>query len=362
MANFYYNGGDRDDVNNYSASNWKKPAKNVTTPISKPETVKFIIPDCFDEDFYIKNREKFSNSSLDYWEWTKFLRFSNAVYSFYRQMSAEFYSNYTPIKPIPEFIDLKLKKENLDDILTSINYAENQLIEQFDKSRRTLKAKVNTIKPLKEVVNYAATAWIMYFANTENLYIKNSINFKNKYAEYDFENDLDILKAYRGCVVMKYLTSKVIDENLITEKINRSNKIYGNIDAEKLTNQLLETVGGFTTYDYNKIQEELLEKLENLNPEYDNLVWFYKNYIKMQETAKKVQEITENNKLLLSTSFEVDGENLYEKLAEFYVFALNLLDDESLDDVFKQDLNIFAKKLGKITKESRETYLQTQDY
>lgn len=354
MSNSYYYGGDRDDANNYSSNDWRSAKKIFDKPLSKkvaPQpSVTFKIPSCFDEDFYNDHAHKYSKSSEDYWEWKKFCGYAIEVYSFFRQAAVEFYSKYPPVEKLPDFVDLKLKQENLQEVLEHVMSAENTVIMQFNRSRRTLKAKLDSIKRLREVRDYAAMAWLMHYASTANLYIKDAINFKNAIdKQYNFNDDLDVIKTFRGCHILKQKTNLAIKPNLLTTKLQRPQDLYADVDATKIINNLLKTVGGYDLASYDMILSNITDRIEELkeNSNYAPLIYFYENYAKMKRYISYVK-----NKM-----FFVQDKDIFKNLKNFTDYIHKFLNaNENLDEILKRDLINFVKEAEEILTSFAEDY------
>ena len=180
----YYMGGDRDDFGNYTPT-VVKPKFKTKTQFEIKKGIE--LPAEFDPDFYTQKQSEFGKFSPDYWEWKKFSDFSSAVYAFYRQAVMQFYEKFPPKSPLSKLEEtaIGIKKEDLHELANNVKAAENNLISQFDKSSRSLSAKIKKYAQLMRLREYAAQAWVMFEAINKKLYVADAVKFKNRYNNFN---------------------------------------------------------------------------------------------------------------------------------------------------------------------------------
>lgn len=350
----YYMGGDRDDAGNYAPHLKTKVGaaasvgqlNDVSQHLGIEKGVE--IPLEFDPDYYKRKQGKYGVYSPDYWEWDKLRRYSKAVYSFYRQAIAQFYSKF-PLTTTPtrfEEAALNLKQEDLNELAAALVQAESELMRQFDSDGRTVMAKINKHSALMRVRECAARAWVIYGALNKKFFVGDALNFRKSYEGLDLTQDLSLLKVLRGCVIMRY-NLQGVNEDAISKKLSRPNEIYEGVNAVDILNDLLAKIGAFQTTDYYGLLSN--EEVQNLKLHYPALTRIYLNYNYIKYFAKSITKKAQSyhkSGAICNFAEEIGGENvdIYAEANKF-LNEIKILLSKSLDPVFERDLSLLSAEL-----------------
>lgn len=356
-----YLGGDREDNNNYTSDNWKSLKADPNQDL-----IKITLPLEFDVDYYLEKREEFGKYSPDYWEWTKFKNYALSVFEFFRHVVAAFYNKY-PIadsKNLLSFVDLKLKQKNLDSLADAVENSQAELLKQYSRSNRKIKAKINRYEPLKRLRKYAASAWIMFYALKQNLFVNEAIKFKNSYSKLDLNNDIDVLKAFRGATLIKYNLKKLVGNQFLTQTLKLPHDIYGDVDGISLFNNILKSVNGFGYNDYDLILNSVFEKVEVLKQKeaYSSLINIYKNYGYINNLIMQIAKLSNSFYSKTNTHYglfiDEAGEDLV-KHANIISALVSKVLKTQLDPLFVKDLTKIKTKLENVLDYSAQAYAET---
>ncbi len=366
----YYIGGDRTDDGNYtpSFSGKRRPTlSEEDEALLKESKVEFVLPKEFDYDYYRSKRDAYHHSSIEYHEWKCFERFSRAVYEFYRQVVRAYYGVFKQgISNLPNFEKscLNLKEMDLDEMAENVERAEAELILQFSRGRRTIKAKLNKHATLNHLKDYAARAWVMYYALKKKLYFNDSINFKRAYQHYNLDDDKDKLRAFRGREMMKYKIHTNVPPNFLIVRFHHPSSIYEGVDNTAILNDLVKNAGGFTTDEYDTIISN--EEMQSLNQKFGNLMIIYQDYGYINSLIASIRRIADyyytsqiNTYGIFIQRDREDSEDMYEQAKNYYELICDL-STKDYGEPFVFDLESLKQKLEDVLKFSKKAYVETK--
>ncbi len=356
----YYSSGERNEQ-----GEWERPEVGSFARTPQPEIV---YPKEFDFEYFKSERDKFGHYSQDYWEWEAFRIYCKATSALLKQTAFEFCKKYS-IKieelNLPSFIDGSLQPESFELLKENMQNAEVRLFKQFDKSNRTIQARLTKNKTLQKLVNYAAKTWVMCYA-LEGNYFSNALNYKKAVNNFDLDNDVELLRAFRATLIMKRRSDKIKPNLIIDKEHQRIPEIYSKVDARAIYNELAISVGVLQLTDYDNILSDLEPRMQPLrsNKIYAHLIYFYENYDFIKWLIINMNRIVMNYN---STSFDrcgvfqnVEGFNgdIYEK-AESVLQVLQIIKDNVSDPILINDVDKMEQDLIDCLENAKEVHYRS---
>lgn len=360
----YYSSGEKED------GEYTLPE---TKTVVKAESLTY--PTEFDFNYYIQKRDNFDRSCPDYWEWEHFRKYCKAVYNLYLSALKQFCEKFNVEKAafnLPDCLTLATSFKDLELARNDLREAEQKLYMQFNKSNRSIKAKINKFAPLKKLKQYASEALSLYYVLTEELYLKSAIKFKKFYENYDFNTDLDNLLCFRSCVLLERQTRLFVKPDLLTDKHHLHNPdLYADVNFVEIYNKLCNLTNAFTTDFYSAKLQELAPKIDELktNKNYSNIITLYENFDFINLLMYHVNHIARyfiNRGDVIydcfSTAEGING-NVYEMAKNYLKFIVNIVPQaEALSPVFKKDIDKLVEKLSVCLKDAKNVYDQSTEY
>ncbi len=334
---------------------------------AKPTEI--VYPPEFDYKYYYQKRDSFDRSCPDYWEWELFRKYCKAVYKLYVSAINAFCEKFNVEKTafnVPNCIVEETQIKDIEFARNELREAEQKLYMQFNKSNRSIKAKINKFAPLKKLRQYAGEALTLYYVLTEELYLKSAIKFKNYYLNYNFDADLDNLLCFRNCVILERQTRLYIKPDLLTDKHHLHNAdIYDGVNFAENYNNLCQITNAFNTDFYSKKLIDIEPKIEELknNKNYYNIITLYENFDYINLLIYHVNHISKYNKnknfvtfACFETAEGING-NVFELAQGYLKFIVGIqAQAEALCPTFKKDVDKLIEKLTNCLQDANEVY------
>lgn len=352
MSFAYHSSGEIDENGVYEKpSKWDDKFNELfmeTFGRSQTETkeLKIIdIPKEFMFEYYDEKISKYDKSSPEYWEWVKLKLYAMSVYKLLEQISLIYLKEFNLEEGnFEKFINFSTKPVRLEDVVKQLETAENSLIQQFSKYNKNLFTKFKKHATLERVRNYAAKAWLMLYGLTRKVPIKSMRKFADVFSGYNLSKDEDILKAYRGYVLLRRNINLYVKPNMLSY-------VYQGVDVCYVFDNICEEVGAFNRDDLLNIKQRINEDLIRLktNQKYSLLLDFYYNYDDIQKTfydvnktAKDFYEGYGHKTINIFWDMLNDGEDIFMK-AKHYLKIIKDLLKQNFKDVFDMDLKALEK-------------------
>lgn len=299
MSNAYYSSGERDEEtgeyikpklwDNRAILNKTQADEKQEEPKAKPTFAP--LPKEFDNDYYIERRDKYDRHTSQYWDWEYFRRYAKEVLCSYKNMAGYLYTTMPPIDPgdVPNFVDITKPPEDeidIDDLIV----AESQLIRQFARSKRTIQAKINKHSALSRLQMYAAKTWVMYFALTGKVPIKDNVSVKTNYTNLDKGDIEQVLKMYRSVKLLEFYIKRYVPRAILGKYKETYREVYKTLSFDEIYDEIIKSVGGATLDDCIDIEKELSPSLVSTaesDQRIKSLLKFYNSYLQMRHMANK---------------------------------------------------------------------------
>ncbi len=333
----------------------------------KPEEI--IYPKEFDFSYYRSKRDVYDKSNSGYWEWEYFKQYSKSAYEFYSAVNLEFCKRFNLSiydLDLPKCVQQTKISADLDTLANNLKDAENKLCNQYNIGRRTVSGKLNKHSTLKRLRDEIAQTWVIYFCLTENLFLKAGLNFKKLYSNLNINNDIDVLRCYRGCKIMQRNLSVYVKKNLLTNKHhNLREELYSDFDAKAYYNELLMCLGLFNEEDYAEILNYIAPQIEALqeNETMRNIIDFYDTFDYVNLLIFYINKIANNYKnsdfvryMVFNDIEGIEG-NIYLQ-ASNYLKNLSAIITQVKDanEIFYNDMLELKNKLDFALENAKEVY------
>ncbi len=364
MSFAYYSSGERDEeTGEYrKVSAWDKkfneefnkayvkkesgqPSVSPVPPVSPVAD----LPKEFTFDYYNEKIAKYDKSSLEYWEWVKFKMYARAVLRLYEQTSIIFKQAFNlDTSLFDDYLNLNAKPLDLQTLVEELKTAEAALYNQFSKSRRTVQAKFNKHPTLARVKHIGAKSWMMTHAILNNVPLKSMRNFTQVYQNLDKTKDEDIVRAYRGYVILKRALSLYLHPKKL---LIHSDTIYENENVYDIFNELCEMVGAYNTNDIEEIKESINPNLSRLEEDayYGKIISFYSHYDDIHKTFYDIKKIAKDYYDGIGMNFDIfydidnGTEDIYQKGTKYLDLIKSIKELPNLAELFLLDLNQIEK-------------------
>ncbi len=342
-----------------------------TGTIKKVEPELIVYPKEFDFEYYKSMRDKYNSSCPDYWEWETFRLYCKACSAMLKQVSFEFCKKYNVEigkLNLPSFITGEEQHENLEDLQTNLAASEAKISSQFSRSNRKVQAKLNKHRALEKLRDYAALTWMLYYAVNEN-YLTTALKFKKIYESLNFDEDLNVIRALRGVLIMKRNANALTQDMLIDKRHNRSSDLYSSVDARAIYNDLAVCAGADGLDRYDEILEELKPRLEILKTDkrYAHLIYFYENYDYLNKLILNIDKIaaTYNNwsfdRCGVFRNVEGFTGDIYAK-AQSFLEIIDIIKQNITEPLFVNDVLKAEEKLKICLENARDAYVRSNVY
>lgn len=377
MSNAYYSSGERDEETGERVRPkiWDdtiaQPAEKVPAPQAEekdshtPKVTKSF-PKEFDDYYYIDHRDKYLRSDTKYWDWEYFRKYSDEVYSAYKNMAQHFYTAMKPVElgALPFFVDLSVAPD-ADLTVEDLVNAERQLIKQFGRTNRTIQAKINKHSALARLQMYGAKTWVMYLALQGKIPVKDNLNLKKIYSTMDKDNIEHVLKVFRYAKLLKYYFKKYVSVATLGENKVTANEVYGGLTFNSVYDEVIKSIDGATIEDCREIEKEFTSKLSLAAETDDRIKSLFKFYNLYSEMKFVIQKTIIKNHMWKNGSrewFIFSGDENEFVGKDYYQECKNYLSAcEKLRDKLSEDDIPFYKDVCKICDELNETILNASD-
>lgn len=367
MSFAFHSSGETDENGVYEKpSEWDKDFNELfmktygSTPTESKKAKLIELPKEFTFEYYDEKISKYDKSSPKYWEWVKLKMYAMSVLKLLEHISIVYKDGFNLDESNFEtFINFSTKPAKLEDVVNQLKTAETSLIQQYTKYDKNLFTKFKKHATLERVRNYGAKAWLMLYGLTRKVPIKSMRKFTEVFSGYDLNKDEDILKTYRGYVLLKRNINLYVKPNMLSY-------IYQDIDVYQVFDNICEEVGAFNREDLLNIRKSINEDLNRLKSDkkYSALIDFYSKYDDIQKTFYDIKKIAKdyyegygakNYYIFLDNN---DTENLY-KNAETYLNSINKIIDCSFSGVFEKDLKLLQSVGAEALDYAHDAYYKT---
>ena len=270
---------------------------------------KVVYPKALSATYYLDLQARAEYKSKDYYLSSPLKKYASAVCAFYCAAISAF--NNTVYKPInlPDFVkdsstymsvNTEANLQVLDNLANNLTSAEQELIEALSRNNTTMAARCNKHSHIKQLRDFAATAWLVYDNFKVDNFYHAIVDFKTRNADKDMSLDRNIALVSMGhykaknfvkTKVNNYFTTTGVRTPFINKHGNKI-RLYENLNSKELFNSLIEMFGG---YNYEDNEENLINLQQNIT---DNkaqmVVEFYKNYADVKHIYKKLFNIVNN--------------------------------------------------------------------
>ena len=376
MGNAYYSSGERDEEtgeyirpkvwdDKIVHNNENAPAQPVE-PKAFDSKTKSYIPKEFDNGYYIDHKEKYYKHATQYWDWEYFRRYANAVYDAYKNMAEYFFTNLKPIEPndIPYFVNLA-ETPHQDININNLIAAENQLVKQFSRSNRTIQAKINKHSALSRLQMYDAKTWVMFFALTDKIPVKDNISLKKNYSNMDKNNIEHVMKVFRSAKLLNFHIKSNVSKAILGKYKGIANEVYNILKFSAVYDDVVKSVDGVTIEECSAIGNELTPKLAiaaETNDRIKSLFKFYNLYSNIKHVIQKTNTKTYMWKNGSSEWFIYSGDEKEDIGKDYYQECKRYFSAcEKLKAKLSEDDTPFYKDVDKIYHELHEAILNATD-
>lgn len=268
------------------------------------------LPSELNDEYYDNYIEKYTNRDREYWDWLYIRKYMEKVRIFYLALSNVLYRKFEPINKssLPKFINLELIGAiDINDLASQLSNAEKELSQQFNKfkERSVVSSYFNKYNPLKRLQLLGAKAWTMYHMLNKDLPVRDVIKFTDSHKRFlnsGFHNDEDLITMYRGATIVNREVRLYVKPNLLSERHPFAN-LYDDIASDEVYNELISSIGGYTTDEYDNIMTYVLEYLGDKvgsDNDINELISFYNSYDEIYKNIYDINAKTNELNLLKS--------------------------------------------------------------
>ena len=214
-------------------------------------TVSVSYPKPLSSGYFSDMQEKSMPRSKDWYVNAAFVKYSTAVKNFYCSVLSAF--NNTIYQPaiLPKYVKYGSKCDSLslednikmlDSLAAELTSAEQNLLDTLDKNNTSISARSNKYSAVKELLNYAATAWLIYDNMKVDNFFHAVVDFKTRNADKDMQQDRNVALVSMGHYKAKnfvktkvecYFATKGIKTPFINKHGNKI-KLYENLNAKEM--------------------------------------------------------------------------------------------------------------------------------
>lgn len=268
------------------------------------------LPIELNNDYYDNYIEKYTNRDREYWDWLYIKKYMEKLRIFYLALSNVFYRRFEPIdkSSLPKFINLELIGVlDINDLASQLSSAEKELSQQFNKfkERSVVSSYFNKYNPLKRLQLLGAKAWTMYHMVNKDIPVRDVIKFTESHKRFldsGFHNDEDLITMYRGATIVNREVKLYVKPNLLSKRHSFAN-LYDDIASDEIYNELISSIGGYTTHDYGDIMSYVLDYLGDkvyTDNEINELISLYNSYDEIYKNIYDTNAKTNELNLLKS--------------------------------------------------------------
>ena len=262
----------------------------------------------FNDDYYDKYIEKYSKRDREYWDWLYIRTYMQKVKVLYLALSNVLYRRFSPVDKdnLPKYLNLDLIGSlDINDYALQLSNAEKDLSQQFNKfkERSVVSSYFNTYGPLSRIHILGAKAWIIYHMLNKDLPVRDVIKFTDshkKFIDSGFHSDEDLITIYRGATIVNREVQLYVKPNFLAKRHTYAN-LYDNIPSDEIYNEIISSIGGYTTHHYDEIKRYVLDYLGDKvynDKDMNELINFYNSYDKIYKNIYDTNLMT--NELISS--------------------------------------------------------------
>ena len=289
MSHAYYSSGEKDENGDYILPE-KATKTSPKVEIADMQSFKENLPKEFNWDYYDEKRDAYGRYANEFWEWVRLKTYAKSVLEMYNATAKSFCSIFNVEQSeYPSFVNFNVG--SLSNAERNLLTAESDMVAQFTKAKHKVSAKIKKHAALRSLQNYGAIAWVSLFAINGKLPIKTTMAFQKTYEKLNLENELDLLRAFRGYKIVSRLIKYNVKQDLISNHHYAGN-IYDNLDIGKIYDDLCNLVGTFDRADIEKIGSTIAPKIEKIYSKYGLLIDFYNDYEKIKYAIYRVKYIS----------------------------------------------------------------------
>lgn len=343
-----------------------------------------VYPKALSESYYSDLQARAEYKSKDYYLSFPLKKYAIAVRSFYCAVISAF--NNTVHQPIdlPDFVkdsstymsvNTEANLQVLENLANNLTLAEQELIEVLSRNNTTMTARCNKHSHIKQLRDFAATAWMVYDNFKVDNFYHAIVDFKTRNADKDMNLDRNIALVSMGHYKAKNFVKTKVNNYFATTGVKtpfinkHGNKIrlYENVNSKELFNSLIEMFDG---YNYENNEENLIDLQQNvIDTNAQKVIDFYKNYADVKHIYKKLFNIVNN----LNSGDEIEfvdidylisndvRRNIYEQGIVYLNQVKELLNIAELNQDYKfilKDCVHLQNKLTQALTEIQPYYLQ----
>lgn len=225
-------------------------------------------PTALTETYYEDLQEKADYKSKDWYLSIYLKKYAMAVRNFYCSVMVAFNNTlYQPIE-MPDYAkksasfmakDLNTNIPTLEKLAGNLSAVEAELLEGLYRNNTSMEARCNKHKHIKQLRDFAATAWMLYDNLTTDNFYHAIVDFKTRNEDKDMTQDRNIALVSMGHYKTKNFVKTKVNNYFLTSgsrtpfvyKHGNKIRLYQGLNGNDIFTQVIKTFGGYN-YEENE--------------------------------------------------------------------------------------------------------------